>query len=187
MHPIFLQLETDHQRMQRMLYDLNHQIESYFGLHDAPADVDAMMRCLDYIQIYPEVWHHPVEDIIFRQLLTKPGVNHYAVENVLRDHGMLEALSDQLSLIFSELRLSEKPVRPAIIRLSKHYHSRQISHIHEERGIFQMAGELFGDADWQAIEREIDAVIGPVGQHQRDDYLSTFKPEHASYSGAFKQ
>ena len=73
MHPIFLQLETDHQRMQRMLYDLNHQIESYFGLHDAPADVDAMMRCLDYIQIYPEVWHHPVEDIIFRQLLTKPG------------------------------------------------------------------------------------------------------------------
>ena len=100
---------------------------------------------------------------------------------------MLEALSDQLSLIFSELRLSEKPVRPAIIRLSKHYHSRQISHIHEERGIFQMAGELFGDADWQAIEREIDAVIGPVGQHERDDYLSTFKPEHASYSGAFKQ
>ncbi len=187
MHPILEQLEADHQRMQRMLYELNHEIENYFGFHDAPANIDMMMRSLDYIQVFPEVWHHPVEDVVFRQLLASPGVNGYAVENVLRDHSMLESLGDQLSLIFAELRLSEQPVRPAIIRLSKHYHCRQISHIHEERSLFQLADALFDESDWQHIQRQIDLEIGPAAQCERETYLSSFPRQAPGFAGAFVQ
>ena len=38
MHSIFQQLDADHQRMQRMLYELNQEIERFSGMHVTPRE-----------------------------------------------------------------------------------------------------------------------------------------------------
>lgn len=185
MHSIFQQLDADHQRMQRMLYELNQEIERFSGMHVTPANLDTILHGLDYIQTFPETWHHPVEHVIFRQLHGKPGINHYAVNNVMREHAMLEALSEQLSLIFAELRLGEQTVRPSLVRLARHYHGRQISHIHEERNIFSVADQLFTPEDWESIHGAIARELGAARLAERDAYLASLPLSRPAFDGAF--
>lgn len=185
MHSIFQQLEADHQRMQRMLYELIHEIERFSGMHVTPANLDTILNGLDYIQTFPEAWHHPVENVVFRQLHSKLGINHYALNNVMRDHSMLEALSEQLSLIFAELRMGEQTLRPSLVRLARHYHSRQISHIHEERSIFSVADQLFTPADWEEIQQAITVEVGEDRLAERDAYLAALPLQRPAFDGAF--
>ena len=93
MQYILEQLEQDHRRMLRMMYLLSKDIHRLTGLDRGTANMDRILEILDYIQVYPEIWHHPTEDVLFKQLLSKKHVNVEAIHLLLNDHPRLEALS----------------------------------------------------------------------------------------------
>ena len=103
----------------------------------------------------------------------------------MRDHAMLEALSEQLSLIFAEMRMGEPTLRPSLVRLARHYHSRQISHIHEERSIFSVADQLFTPDDWEEIQQAIAVEVGEARLAEREVYLASLPMQRPAFDGAF--
>lgn len=181
MHPMLSRLESDHQRMLKMLYTLNAEVSKFYGLHRGKADVDTILSVLDYIQVYPEKWHHPIEDILFAHLAQHPQADQYAIAEVQRDHQRLEALSDRLVQIFGELRLAQSNAGLSIIRLCKHYYTRQISHIHDERHLFLDAEKMLTADQWQRIEDEIEHYLDQEAIDERDAYLALLRqPQSAS-------
>jgi hemerythrin-like domain-containing protein len=151
MQYLLSQLEQDHQRILRMMYLLSKEIKRVTGLEKGTPNYDRILEILDYIQVYPEVWHHPTEDVLFEQLLSKDHVNTVAVQKLLNDHPSLEALSSELSIMYSELSATAEPPTLSLLRLSRYYCSKQISHIHDERSIFAAISARFDDQDWQAV------------------------------------
>jgi hemerythrin-like domain-containing protein len=155
MHYILEQLEQDHQRILRMMYLLSKEIDQLTGLEKGSANCDRILEILDYIQVYPEVWHHPTEDVLFQQLLSKEHINTAAVTKLLKDHPRLESLSAQLALIYSEFRHADLKPSTRVLLLSRHYCCKQISHIHEERNIFAAISERFNEQDWQTVNEAL--------------------------------
>lgn len=176
MHPILSRLESDHKRMLKMLYTLNGEVSKYYGLHRGKADLDTILAILDYIQVYPEQWHHPIEDILFAHLVQHPQTDQEAVAEVQQDHQRLEALSNRLVQIFGDLRLAESPAGLSVIRLCKHYYTRQISHIHDERRLFLDAEKMLDAEQWQQVEREVENYLDSEVVGERDAYLALLRP-----------
>jgi len=165
------QLEQDHQRILRMMYLLSKEVNQITGLNKGTANCDRILDILDYIQVYPEVWHHPTEDVLFQQLLTKDQLNSSAVQKLLNEHPRLEALSTQLALIYSEFR--EADIRPSlrVLQLSRHYCSKQIAHIHDERNIFDAISARFNEQDWQIVNGILRENPVNQGDLKQIDYI----------------
>lgn len=174
MHPILSRLESDHHRMLKLLYTLNGEVGKFYGLHRGKASVDTILGILDYIQVYPEQWHHPIEDIIFDQLLQHPQADQAAITAVLQDHQRLESLSNRLAQIFGDLQMAHNTAGLSVIRLCKHFYTRQISHIHDERRLFADAQTILDADAWNAIETEVDRYLGEVAG-ERDAYLALLR------------
>ncbi|MEX1669360.1 hemerythrin domain-containing protein [Zhongshania guokunii] len=171
MHYLLEQLEQDHHRILRMMYVLSKEINQLTGLNKGTANCDRILEILDYIQVYPEVWHHPTEDVLFQQLLTKEHINTVAVKKLLNEHPRLEALSSQLALIYSEFR--EVKARPSlrVLQLSRYYCSKQIAHIHDERNIFDAISVRFNEQDWQTVNNALRESAAPDDERSQIDYI----------------
>ena len=81
--------------------------------------------------------------------------------------------------------MGEQTLRPSLVRLARHYHSRQISHIHEERSIFSVADQLFTPADWEEIQQAITVEVGEDRLAERDAYLAALPLQRPAFDGAF--
>ena len=181
MQYLLSQLEQDHQRILKMMYLLSKEINLLTGLDKGTPNCDRILEILDYIQVYPEIWHHPTEDILFHQLLRKDNVNIVAVQSLLRDHPSLEALSSQLSLIYTELRATAMAPTTSVLRLSRHYCSKQISHIHDERHVFSAITSRFDEADWQAVANALRRNTANSDDLAQFEYISRSKALNQSH------
>lgn len=172
MNHLLDQLENDHRRILRLMYLLNRELDKFTGLKAGKHNYDQVLEILDYIQSYPEAWHHPVEDIIFKQLLTRPNVNHLAVEELLHAHPRLEALSAQMAYVFGEYQAANMVPSPQAMRLGRQYHAEQMSHIHSERSIFSLIDTLFSEADWDEVNAKVASQFKHWdSQSIDDDYI----------------
>ncbi len=182
MDHLLQQLENDHRRLLRLMYLLNREFDKFSGLQNGRHNCDQVLEILTYIQTYPEIWHHPVEDIIFSHLLDKPTINHIAVEALLRDHPRLEALSKQMAGIYDELQTSGAAPSPQILRLSRHYYAEQMSHITAERSIFAVVDAVFDDNDWCQIKNRVRRQLSPRNQQSmQDEYINRCEPVTKSH------
>lgn len=99
------QLEQDHHRILQMMYSLSNELNHYSN----DDNCTKILNILNYIRVYPEIWHHPTEDVLFNQLLSKPSISFKVVNELLKEHPHLEALSVELSGIYQECQSLESP------------------------------------------------------------------------------
>src|SRR5262245_46920214 len=92
---ILQQLIRDHRNMSRLLDVLQEELERY--RQTKQADFEVLSRLLDYTLNFPELRHHPREDLIFRHLTQKNLPNRQRVESILAEHKELAALTRRLS------------------------------------------------------------------------------------------
>lgn len=161
MNPLLEQLEDDHRRILKLLYLLSQEVEKFSRLSNGTHHCDATMEILDYIQTYPEAWHHPVEDLLFAQLVDKlEDLDSSAIEALLLQHPRLEAMGRQVSLIFGELQAANIPPPAKAQQLLRRYHAEQMSHIQSERKLFKLAEQVFSAEDWRQLRHSIRQQLG---------------------------
>ena len=131
----------------------------------------AMMRSIVvYIQQYPEVAHHPLEDMIYSillkrevkvDLLQKLISDHTDLENVTRN--LRESVELRIQGDFSEDKLKQ--------RLSK-FLIRQRQHLYiEELEIYPLTISTLTKEDWEKVQSVLPHGDDPVfGTRTREDY-----------------
>ncbi|RNL58520.1 hemerythrin domain-containing protein [Zhongshania marina] len=147
------QLEQDHHRILQMMYSLSNELNHYSNGDNCTK----ILNILNYIRVYPEIWHHPTEDVLFNQLLSKPSISFKVVNELLKEHPHLEALSVELSGIYQECQSLESPPSHQTLQLSRHYCAKQISHIRAERNIFDAIKQRFNESDWHTVNEQLRA------------------------------
>ena len=150
MADIIQQLKQDHLNAARLLDLLEVQIGT---LHDGETpDYLLMLNVMHYMTHYPDLFHHPKEDLVFKKLKQRDASARPIVDNLVEEHKALAGKGARflecLYTVVSELMVS----RETLESQGRDYIAFLRSHMDkEEDEIFPLAAKVLREKDWSEI------------------------------------
>lgn len=163
MHKLQRQLQTDHFHLQRLLNYLSHEINCYDFDSERTADLTVILSALDYVNVYPDKWHHPAEDIIFGRLIRKKVKESNLIQVLKDEHQAIAQETHKIHELFKSV--AGDCIVPAneLLATTRHFISLQRQHIEKEsERIYPLMDTALSDEDWRAIEKEITLQSDPL-------------------------
>lgn len=179
MHSLYRQLCLDHRQFQQLLDALENLLQELASEDRNPETLGLILDALDYLSVYPDMWHHPVEDLIFQRLEQKPLENRAALEVAQREHKEITFATRRMRELFYAVANDCAMERHRLFDATNYYIELQRQHIERENHlVFPMIEKHLSDADWQhvasALQRQRDPLFGPAVKMQYEvlrDYL----------------
>ncbi len=81
---IIERLSQEHRNIEKLLAVLERELE-VFDRGDRP-DYEVIRAVISYFELYPEVYHHPQEDVVFAKLKTRDPAAAAKVGDLAREH-----------------------------------------------------------------------------------------------------
>ncbi len=158
---IIQQLQQDHLNVARLLDLLEAQTET---LHDGETpDCLMMFDVMCYMRHYPDLFHHPTEDLIFEKLKERDPSACPIVDNLMEEH---KALAEKGAQFFEPLQtiVSESMVpRETLESQGRGYIAFLRSHMDkEEDQVFPLASKVLREEDWAEIDTAMASKADPV-------------------------
>lgn len=177
MHPLMQQLCDDHHHFQRLLYCLQKEVSYYEAGRPADAELSLILDAMDYIQLYPEKWHHPVEDVIFEILLNKDIEESPLIQEIVDEHQRLEKMTQREKSLFTAISHGSDIPTDEIINVHREFIAAQAGHIERENHqIYPLIEKYMTDADWQTVDERMATPSDPLfGESIREDYQSLYQ------------
>ena len=163
MHLYQSQLYADHYNFLRLLRFLESEIACYEAGGDRYARLDIILEMFDYIQAYPERWHHPIEDAIFELLLIRQVPNSDQIWGLKSEHKKLEQLTHQASELFASVANDVVVPVGELISTSREFIRRQQEHINMENRIaYPLLDAHLNNDDWLQVGRQVRTKVDPL-------------------------
>lgn len=160
MAEILERLREDHRNMRRLLKLFEGQVATL--RNGEAADLDLMTQAIDYCLTYPDLYHHPKEDQLYRRLVEK-GISQYQVSDMEKAHEDLAGLTRRLAAALDEVVKAPDRDREEVAELAQSFLDGYRLHMEaEDMTFFPLAEERFEAADWQAIEQELARMNDPL-------------------------
>lgn len=168
MASIMEQLHQDHRNLARVLALIEQQL--LILRRAGEPDLALLNDALDYVEHYPDLIHHPREDLLFERYLARPRAPaRHAVESLLAEHQELKAMTQALRSAL-EAVLQDTPLeREPLVAQLEAYVERQRRHIDtEEAEVFPLLLRELDEADWRAAEEVLAERSDPLFGGERD-------------------
>jgi len=170
MQQVLANLHDDHLNITRILDYLAAQVE-LMERGENP-EWDLMYDVMHYMTNYPDMYHHPKEDMIFARLRARTSEFDGHVGQLLQEHGDIYALGKHFREAIQEVDGGIVMTCEEFAQIAKDYIKCQRDHLElEELVLFPLAQQYLDDADWQAVERAIRKQPDPLFGHMiQDEY-----------------
>ncbi len=154
-------LRTDHRNMAQLLDLLDMETERLAA--SGEPDYDLVQDVMRYMTEYPDVVHHPKEDLIYRHLRSlHPDIDD-DLKRVETDHRHIEESGLKLKNDIEAISAGANLNRDEIIDNLHQYIEQLREHMcWEEKDLFTLADELQRDGDWSAIVSKNDEIGDPL-------------------------
>ena len=156
-----LQLMEDHHRLAQLLILLDKQMRAL----DTDADFDSQLTLgiLDYVKHQPDVFHHPLEELIFERVRRRSAELRPVIEKLKEEHLQLARQTRECQKRFVLWsREGELSDRAKASELGKAYVDFQRRHMAlEEREFFPHVPEILSESDWKEINNYA-SVAAPI-------------------------
>ena len=169
--PIMDQLHEDHLHYLELLDLLDSNLKN-------PGD-GAYLRMrliMNYLSRYPDVFHHPYENVIFAEVLQHaPGLAD-VVESLLEEHTRFYASSQTLLEELDAVVSGHIVRKQMIMDAAQTYSTALKKHIElEENRVYPVIAEKMSARDWDRIRASLDVVQDPVyGPAVREEFKSLY-------------
>ena len=163
MNRIYRQLCRDHKHMQQLLDAFEHLLQELGRRDRDPSTLSLILDALDYISVYPDRWHHPVEDLVFECLLEKPIVNRAAVMGTMAEHRKLASATRHMNTLFYAVANDAAVVREKLLGAARDYLKLQRDHMQRENCvIFPLVEQHLTGNDWTRIQENLQLQRDPM-------------------------
>ena len=154
-------LRGDHRNMVMLLNLLDAEIDRLAASKEP--DYDLVRDIMLYVTEYPDVVHHPKEDIVYRHLkLLRPEI-HAELERVETDHQYIEKYGLKLRNSVEALSIGGTLDREDLIEKFHHYIEQLREHMYwEETELFSLADELRHFGDWSEVVLKNNEISDPL-------------------------
>ena len=176
-------LRQDHINSTLLLDVLEQQL-AIFGRAEVP-DYEMMQGVMEYFLDYPDLYHHPTEDLILSKMETRGWTAKDGFPDLRHEHQELASMTRGFSTAIQDILQEVEMPREAFQQRAREFLDFYRSHIRKEEEIFYPAAlKVLTKEDWAEISevREIrdDPIFGPKS-HER---LETLREDILAWSGA---
>lgn len=174
MHPILSELHRDHLNFSRILRLLENQLDLIRG--GGHADLHVLNEIVDYVQSYPDLIHHPREDVIFLVYRERSVHGIDLIDRLMDEHRLLIGSTAYLREFLNQWGRDLPVPREHIAMLVSEYLQLQWDHLNlEESSVYQLLADGLTAADWERIEATIPSGSDPLfGDLMRRCYQNIF-------------
>ena len=159
------ELERDHLNMAALLRVLEQQVE-VFRRGQTP-DYEIIQAIMEYFLDYPDLIHHPKEDILARRLMAKGGEAAAVLASLPDQHAQLGQLTRSFANVLMNVLEHAELERDRFVHAAEDFIEAQRHHMEMEGEHFFPRHELtpddLTDAALEALERE-DPLFGHRSQ-----------------------
>lgn len=138
MTSIIDQLEADHRNIAGLLKILDTQLDAIHRIEEP--DYPLMALVLDYLLTYPDLVHHPKEDLIYQMLLKKMPEIRDSLDDLEVQHEVLASLTREFADTLRNVVAGETVGREVFINAGRtfvqHYRDHMVT---ENVGVFVLA------------------------------------------------
>jgi hemerythrin-like domain-containing protein len=174
MSDVIRQLNKDHINIARLLDILEGQLNVLS--EGGNPDYVLMTDIMQYMTNYPDLFHHPKEDVLFNRMAERDAGAVAALQDLQDKHVVLAELgarfSESLRAVLSEFMAE----RETFEGQGREYIATLRQHMDVEEGkVFPAAGKLLNEEDWRVIDSGVDAMEDPLfGTVVQDEYRALF-------------
>jgi hemerythrin-like domain-containing protein len=154
-------LRGDHRNMVMLLDLLGAEINRLAT--SGEPDYDLVRDIMLYVTEYPDVVHHPKEDIVYRHLKSLRPEIHTVLERVETDHQYIKESGLKLRNGIEAISIGANLSRDGLIEKLYHYMDQHRDHMYwEEINLFSLADELQHYGDWSEVVLKNNEISDPL-------------------------
>jgi hemerythrin-like domain-containing protein len=154
-------LLEEHQNIEKLLLVLEHELDVFD--HRGRPDYEIVQTIIQYFQDYPEICHHPKEEMIFEKLKAQDPAAATRFGDVEADHDVeterLRSFARAVDYILADQEIPRESVHVAVHDFIEH----QRKHLEkEERLLFPAAVKALRPEDWAELDARLDDRKDPL-------------------------
>ena len=162
-------LRQDHNNMWKLLDVIEVEFAQFKG-GNSP-DYELLSGALRYCLNYPELYHHPKEDLIYARLEERAPETLVGFGSLKTAHEALSDLSRRVSAMVQRIAEEAEVSRPATVKLMDDFITTYRQHIRDEEVLFFPSAEkILSAGDWAAIGGKITHIRDPFSDAKAMDY-----------------
>lgn len=162
-------LRQDHRNMWKLL-DVIETEFAQFKAGNSP-DYELLSSALKYCLNYPELYHHPKEDLIYARLEERAPETLVDFGSLKTAHEALSDLTRRVSAMVQRIEEEAEVSRPAAAKLMDDFITAYRQHIRDEEQLFfPSAEEVLLAEDWAIIDAKITHIRDPFSDAKAMDY-----------------
>ncbi|MGK0442888.1 MAG: hemerythrin-like domain-containing protein [Pseudohongiellaceae bacterium] len=177
MNAIMQQLNDDHRHMAKVLNYLNFRLRKAHDIEYAAPELWMLLTVLDYIQVYPERWYHPVEDLIFTRLAQYYPECSLHVEVSEEEYERLESMTQAMLELGNGFLEDKEQAIKSMRLIMLCYLNMQEKHMkRENEHLYPLIEQHFGKDDWKAIAQAMPMIDDPLfGEAIKNNYEKVYQ------------
>lgn len=154
-------LHHDHINQSRLLNLLENEMQQ-MEEGGNPHYLD-MYDIMNYMIHYPDVFHHPYEEVLFEKLGEVDTVAAKTIAKLCDEHSKLNELGTELERTLHIAISGNIVSKDTLMEELKEYVGVLREHMNiEERQIFPLIKEELTEDDWEHIQQSLEQVQDPV-------------------------
>ena len=154
-------LRGDHRNMVMLLELLDAEIDRLAA--SGEPDYEFVRDIMLYVTEYPDVVHHPKEDIVYRHLKSLRPETHTDLERVETDHQHIEESGLKLRNSIEAISIDADFNRGELIENFRDYSDQLSEHMYwEEANLFSLADEMQHFGDWSEVVLKNNEIGDPL-------------------------
>ncbi len=152
---------TEHVNFGKLLTCLESQLDLF---HDGETPhYELMLDVMFYMTHYPDVIHHPKEDLAFARIKAREPQAAAMVDALDAQHEELRRMGAELVVHLSDIYNGAVTSREPVENLARDYIATFREHIgFEERKMLPLASRLLEAQDWAAIDAAVRHIDDPL-------------------------
>lgn len=161
MTDILAALRQDHRNLGQLFEAVERQLNR-FDRGETP-DYDILQGVLDYCLTYPDLYHHPKEDLVFERLRKLDPDAAAALGDLHAEHQALAEVTGRFGAALRSVLQDLEVPRESFDHATREFLERYRRHMAmEESAFFPAAEARLTPADWSAVEAEAKAQSDPL-------------------------
>ena len=174
MADVMQQLHQDHIHIARLLDVMDMHLK-LFEEGEKP-DYVLMMDVMQYMTHYPDLFHHPIENLVFKKLIERDSGSRLLVKELTNQHETLATRGAEFLDILRSVVEEQMVSRETLESKGKEYVQMLRRHADVEEGqAFPLARKHLTEQDWIDIRDTMEHMEDPLfGSTVENQYLALY-------------
>jgi hemerythrin-like domain-containing protein len=167
-------LRQEHRNIEKLLLVLEREL-GVFACGERP-DYEVVHAVIAYFQVYPDAYHHPLEDRVFEKLKVRDSAAATMIGDLAGDHRRGAERLRRVAQAVESVLADRELLRQSVNDIIRDFIEQERRHMAmEERVFFPAAIKALQPQDWAEIAERLTDQRDPLFSHVVEEKFETVR------------